>query len=455
MSPSLIALVVLQLAAAALLIVLAVQGFRTHPVWGFLPLLVLLGPLATAGLHLPGAVGAGVALWGLIGTVVFALKHQQKAGVIFLLYLGCLGGTIALFVTSPSVVAFYARYNPRMASLVKTVNPSVYEEAQKLSPSGDKAPGAKPTPHEVRDLAENETPFPSPPSDPNAVPRAAYLKHAKELNTLYQQLNAERPKLKSGSPAVAAFNAKAARYQQGIQTLAEEKTKLDALDHASNLNADAALALASLQTSAGSGDYETFAATLKKSLSDYRQTPSFPQIVACARPALQQATPDKVLAGLQNKAASTARGEFDKTTRKVQAIVNQVPPIVVPPPGSTEVYKYGYHPGANPPDYNADNLLATRETWKGEYSYIDSVPNVFYRSSDCEFNPQTKYFYLSRTVAKKKLSDVEYAELTRLYHLLGQQEKAISEVKSPASDAERVSNDLATLKAQLDGYAAK
>ena len=104
---------------------------------------------------------------------------------------------------------------------------------------------------------------------------------------------------------------------------------------------------------------------MKKSLSDYRQTPAFPQIVAVARPLLQQATPDKVLAGLQNKAASAARAEFDKTTKKVQGIVNQAPQIVTPPPGSTEVYKYSYHPGAEKPNYNADNLIGTREIWKG------------------------------------------------------------------------------------------
>ena len=253
---------------------------------------------------------------------------------------------------------------------------------------------------------------------------------------------------------MAAFNAKAAHYQQGLQTLAEEKTRLDALDHASNLNADAATALASLQTSARTGDYEAFAAVLKKSLTEYRQTPAFPQIVALARPTLQQATPDKVLAGMQAKAASTTRVEFDKTTRQVQGIVNQVPQIVTPPAGA-QTSHYGYHPGAEKPDYNSENLLATRELWNGEYINMDEAPGVFYRAADCEFNPQTKYFYTSRKVPKKRLSDTEYKELTRLYHLLGQQEKAIAEVPAPTKDAERVSSDLATLKAQLDGYAMK
>ena len=159
--------------------------------------------------------------------------------------------------------------------------------------------------------------------------------------------------------------------------------------------------------------------------------------------------------GLKDKAVRTARADFDKTTHQVQGIVNQTPPVVTKPPGATEVYGYGYHPGANRPDYNANNLQSTRELWKGEYVYINEVPGVYYRSADCEFNPQTKYFFTSRNVPKKRLSDAEYQELTRLYHLLGQQEKAIADAAPPAGQAERVAADLAALKAQLDGYAMK
>ena len=459
MPPSLLVLFALQIAAAVLLVVLAVQGFRTHVGWGFVPLLILLGPVAFHALHLPGAVFA--VLGGLIGLAVFALKHRKRAGILFLLYMACLGTTVALLFTSPPAIAFYVRFNPGFVSVVKSVNPSAYEEAQKLPSVSlpgipDQQPKAPPTPREVRDLAENETtPSATPPPDPNAAQRSAYVKHARELTALFQQLDAERPKLKPGSPAVAAFNAKAAKYQQGLQALNAEKARLDSLDHANNLNAEAAVALASLQTSARTGDYEAFAATLKKSLADYRQTSAFPQILALARPTLQQTTPDKVLAALQAKSVETARAEFDKTTRQVQGIVNQVPQIVPKLPARAESYHYGYHPGAAKPDFNTENLLATRELWKGEYVNMDEAPGVFYRSADCEFNPQTKYFYTSRNVPKKRLSDTEYKELTRLYHLLGQQEKAIASVTPPTRDAERVSSDLAALKAQLDGYAMK
>ncbi len=459
MSLPVIALLTIQGIGVLLLVVLIVQAFRTHAGWGSLALLPL-GPFLCGLLHIHTAAAGLVAIPGLVGLAAFAIKHQKRAGVLFLLYVGCAAASLALLATSPAVIAYYARINPRFAAMIKTVNPSAYDEAQKLSPSGDgssgdSSPGAKPTPHETRDLAENETPYPTATPDPNAALRTAYFKHAKDLTAAYQQLDAERRKLKPKSPAVAAFNTKAARYQQDLQTLAAEKTRLDALDRASNINAEAAAALVSLRTAAAAGDYETVAATLKKSLSDYRQTPAFPGIVALARPVLAGAAPDKVLTGLQGKAAAAARGEFDKTTRKVQAIVNQTPPIVPKPADDAEVYHYSYHPGANAPDYDAENLLATREIWKGEYAYIEGVPNVYYRSAECEFNPQTKYFYTSRTVPKKKLSDAEYGELTRLFHLLGQQQKAMANVPPPTADAERVFADLAALKAQLDGDAPK
>ncbi len=403
-------------------------------------LLSLCVCLVTAILILVRAFRASI-WWGLIvmfvpfGRVVFVFTHWNETAKLFLVNVLSIVVAVGLLLGT---------------SLGKDLTDASGRD--RAGSAND--PAVQPTPREVRDLAETEaTVSAATPPDPNAVQRAAYAKHLKDLTAVYQQLNAERPKLKPGSPAVAAFNARLARYQQDLASVTEEKARLDTLDHSSNANA--AAALASLQISAQTGDYEAFAATLKKSLSDYRQTPVFPQIVALARTTLQQATPDKVLAGFQNKATGAVRAEFDKTTRQVQAIVNQAPPVVAPPTGHKEVYHYAYHPGANKPDYNADNLIATREIWKGDYAYLEDVPGVFYRSADCEFNPQTKFFYLSRTVAKKKLSDAEYKELTRLYHLLGQQEKAMTDAPAATKDAERVSGDLAALKTQLDGYATK
>ncbi len=378
--------------------------------------------------------------WGLIvmfvpfGRIVFILKHWHETAMLFLVQILSFAAAVGLLVGT-----------------------SVGKELRDARNGGTAEAAAavpKSAPHEVRDLAETETPLPAaakPTPDPYADQRVAYAKHTKELTTLYQKLNVERGKLKPGSPTVGAFNAKAAKYQQAVTALAAEKAKLDAIDAATNRNAEAADALASLQASAAARDYEAFAATLHKACDQYRQTPSFPAIAALACTTLAHVTGDQVADGLKDKAVRTARADFDKTTRQVQGIVNQTPPVVVKPPGATEVYGYGYHPGANRPDYNANNLQSTRELWKGEYVYINEVPGVYYRSADCEFNPQTKYFFTSRNVPKKRLSDAEYQELTRLYHLLGQQEKAIADATPPAGQAERVTADLAALKTQLDG----
>ena len=455
MSPSVIAVLAAQGIAVILAIVLVVQALRTHAGWVIFPLL-LLGPFVCGLAQIRSPLAGLLALPGMIGTAVFALKHRQKAGILFLLYDACVGVSVALSFTSPPVIAFLGKYNPGFAAAIKTVNPGAYEEAQKLTPSGEKIPAPKPTPREVRDLAENEAPLPTPRVDPNPAARAAYAKHNKDLAALYAQLNAERGKLKPGaSAALTAYNAKAAKYQQGITALADEKSKLDALDRAANLPADAAAALATMQSAVAANDYETFAATTKKALDEYRQTPSFPAIMQLARTTLSQVTADKVAAGVRDKAARTARGDFDKTKRQVQGIVNQTPAIVGQPPADAEVFHYAFHDGANPPDYKAENLLSTRELWKGQFVYMESAPGVFYHSADCEFNPQLKSFYLSRNVPKKRLTDAEYQELTRLFRLLGQQEKAAADAAPPAGLADHVAADLEMLKKQLDGYAMK
>jgi hypothetical protein len=247
---SLLALGALGIATTVLLVILAVQGFRTHAGWGCPPLLILVGPFAMrAGL---GPFAIVIVLGGLIGLAIFAIMHPKRAGILFLLYLTSLGVSIALLFTSPPVIAFYQRINPAFGLAIKAVNPNAYAEAQKLPAitlfGQPVHPPASPATHEAHDLAENEA---APPTDPNAVQRAAYLKHMNDLNNVYQQLSAERSKLKTGSPAVAAFNAKAARYKQDVQTLAEEKTRLDALDRASNFTGEAPVTLASQQAAAG------------------------------------------------------------------------------------------------------------------------------------------------------------------------------------------------------------
>jgi hypothetical protein len=41
-------------------------------------------------------------------------------------------------------------------------------------------------------------------------------------------------------------------------------------------------------------------------------------------------------------------------------------------------------------------------------------------AKDLEFNSMTKYFYLDRTLPKKKLTEAEMLEINKLYRVIGQ-----------------------------------
>lgn len=45
--------------------------------------------------------------------------------------------------------------------------------------------------------------------------------------------------------------------------------------------------------------------------------------------------------------------------------------------------------------------------------------------SELEFNKMTKYFYVDRTLPKKRLSDAEMVEINSLYRVIGRDKPAI------------------------------
>ena len=403
--------------------------------------------------------------WGL-GTLflwpvhlVFLVLHWKTVRKPFFGMLAC--GIIA----GAGIGAFFATNPEEFTTFAKAAG-------IQLSINGQPAPKreAPPGPREARDLAATEAPSPKPPTrptpapvDPFAVQRAACAKHAADLNAIYADLNKERAKLKKGSPAVAAFNVKAAKYQDGLRALAAERAQLDALDrpaaaaltpaapvHAPNdpKEAEANAALLRLRALATQGDYPAFAETLKKCLGDYRQTAAFPQIAAVARETLAGATPDKLAAAVQAR-GTAARAERDAALGRVRAIVNQTPPTVPKPPAGAEVYHYGYHPGALTPDYAHADLLSTREVYRGDFIYMDTAPGIYYRAGDCEFNPQTKFFLTNRDVPTKKLTDAEIAEVVRLYRTIATDEELMSTLPQRLHDAQGASADLLALNKQL------
>lgn len=426
--------------AFAAYVVLIVKAFQTSVGWG---LAVLFIPF---------------------GRIVFVRTHWQETRVAFAIFFCASAGAVIMLRSDPQFIGSFRKgyAEGRQRALAARGLPDDTRPAGSQNPRG---------PHEARDLAENEPPAPTAtpaPPDPYVVQRAALVKHGATLQTEYQRLNAERTALKPGSKAaLAAFNVKAAHYQQDVQALQAEQAQLDALDHPGNAavsvaktlsaaggnagaEAEASAALLRLKASVAEGNYAGFAATLRKCLADYRQTAAFPRIAAYAHQIIRDTPPAKLGTALQQQ-GQAAQTEYDLTTRRVQGIVNQTPPTVVPPRGSTEVYKYSYHPGAIKPDFNVADVVTGREAWNGDFVYIDTRPGVFYLSADCEFNPQTKYFYTDRSVPKKKLTDAENQEIVQLYRILGKDETILNTLTQRLAQAPQTSAELVALNTQLGG----
>ena len=408
------------------------------------------------------------ARWGIIlfllpaGGVIFMIKHWNEGGKIYPLKMAAYVACIAILVSHPDLLELYGRYVPLAGKMAAEIN-----RKDGAASTANARPDQTPRSRAARDIAEN-TPVPTaapvPTADPFAVQRAALVKHNTDLSAEFQRLSAERAALKPGNGvALKAFNAKAARYQGGLQALQAEQAQLDALDHPGNVavqasaspqpgtggpEAEASAALGRMRASVAEGNYAGFAATLRKCLADYRHTTAFPQIAAYAREVMRDTPPTKLGIALQQQ-AKAAQAEFDATTRQVQTIVNQTPPTVVPPQGSTEVYWYNFDPGAIKPDFNVADVVTGREAWGGDFVYMKTRPGVFYRSADCEFNPQTKFFFTDRNVPKKKLTDAENREIVRLYRILGKDETIINTLTQRLARVDQTSTELVALNTQL------
>ena len=435
-------LVLLLLAYAVLLVTLiwlVVAAFRIRVFYGF------------AVLFLP------------FSGLIFAIRYRKEIGGLYAVHLASYGAICLIVGSSPQLMAGMGHKIPGARLVAHALGTVEAPPARRLVGRG----GSPTTAHEARDLAENESaPAPAPTVDPFAAPRAALARHNADLAAEFARLSAERAALKPGSgAALKVFNAKAARYQGGLQALQAEQAQLDALDHPGSVavqasasprpgagdagaEAEAGAALGRMRASVAEGNYAGFAATLRKCLADYRHTAAFAQIAAYAREVMRDTPPAKLSTALQQQ-AKAAQAEFDATTRQVQAIVNQTPPTALPPQGSTEVYWYNFDPGAIKPDFNVADVVTGREAWSGDFVYMKTRPGVFYRAADCEFNPQTKFFFTDRNVPKKKLTDAENREIVRLYRILGKDETIINTLTQRLARVDQTSTELVALNTQL------
>jgi hypothetical protein len=123
-----------------------------------------------------------------------------------------------------------------------------------------------------------------------------------------------------------------------------------------------------------------------------------------------------------------------KTIQKVAAIVNQpVTHYMRLPSIQPGMFSPGwFHDGAVKPDFDRVDVRKTQEFPYAKQDYVtsDLNPNEMFKGDELEFNAQTKFFYIDRTVPKKKLTPQEMAEINRLYRIIGQDEHKLQALRS-------------------------
>jgi hypothetical protein len=117
----------------------------------------------------------------------------------------------------------------------------------------------------------------------------------------------------------------------------------------------------------------------------------------------------------------------DQVNSAVKAILTIInaPVTHVPKQAGMKIQSFGplwFKPGATRPDFNNPDIAKTQELPYAKYAYVSSDlnPDEAFIGSELEFNTMTKFFYIDRTVPKKKLTPAEMGEIDRLYRIIGQ-----------------------------------
>lgn len=132
------------------------------------------------------------------------------------------------------------------------------------------------------------------------------------------------------------------------------------------------------------------------------------------------------------KKAADIKVEYDDAVARAKAIINQ--PVTQlrethEMESQTGYYNEGwFHPGAIKPNFQTVDIRKTREANYAKFKYVTSNlnPGVVFLGSELEFNSMTKYFYVDRSLPKKKLSETEMLEINRLYRIIGEDEAALA-----------------------------
>lgn len=130
----------------------------------------------------------------------------------------------------------------------------------------------------------------------------------------------------------------------------------------------------------------------------------------------------------QNITRKNAQAIMTDAIERVKAIINQ-PVRALPRTPSMHVSTFSpgwFHAGAGKPDFATVDVRATQDTAHfASHPYVtsDLNPGVAFAGSEVEFNSMTKWFYVDRSLPKKKLAEAEMLEINRLYRIIGKCEE--------------------------------
>ncbi len=127
---------------------------------------------------------------------------------------------------------------------------------------------------------------------------------------------------------------------------------------------------------------------------------------------------------------AATRSEAKDAITRVQNIVNQAITMAQRTPQMRVwEYEYWFHPGAAKPDFNTVDVRLTQQLdyENQDFVCLKSNPTLVWAGHDLEFNAMTKFFYVDRSVPKKRLTNEEMVEVNRLYRIIGRCEKELNQ----------------------------
>lgn len=155
-----------------------------------------------------------------------------------------------------------------------------------------------------------------------------------------------------------------------------------------------------------------------------------------------------------NSQTADVQAEMDQAIEQVKKIVNQpVQKYRIARNMRIATYREGwFHDGAIKPNFNTVDVRTTQENIYDKHDYVTSslTPGVAFVGRQLEFNAMTKYFYVDRSLPKKKLTEAEMVEINRLYRIIGRCEKQLAQLQHPEAQGQEIAAEGATTTGTQD-----